>query len=380
MRTDNSTKSKNSGQFYDVAIIGAWASGIFASIHIPENLNIILLEKTGKIASKVLLSWGERCNVSNMYIDKETDFCGKNKKVLHSLFHSFSQYDMLDWLEKQWIQVQEEENGRLLLKSGDACELVYMFEKKLQKKNITLKKNFPVISLEKKDDIFFITWESMNLRVKKVVIATGGKSFAQVGTDGYGYSLAKKFWIKIIPPYKWLTGINTQEDLSVLAGIKVEKLRLKVSAQWKIISEETGSILFTHFWISGPIVFNTSLKLWEYARKNGVEQDENIFLKENIELWVDFSKKEIPKKCKSFFNISQENTQIKLLFNDFRSWKEAKVSGGWVALDELSKNFESKKLPWLYFIGEVVDLTGKTGGYNLQLAWSMGYHLAKNIV
>lgn len=386
MNKDSFSKSENlqkenflDKKVYDIAIIGAWASGIFASIHIPENLNVILLEKMGKVASKVLLSWGERCNVSNMYIDMETDFCGENKKVLHSLFHSFSQYDMIDWLEKEWIKIKEEENGRLLLQSGNASELVSLFEKKLQKKNITLRKNFAVVSLEKKEDIFYISWEKYRIEAKKVVIATGGKSFAQVGTDGYGYTLAKSFWIKIIPPYKWLIGINTQEDLSSLAWVKGENLKIKVKSNEKIIIVEKGNLLFTHFGISWPIIFNTSLKLWEYARGCGIKKDENLFLKENIELILDFSETNTPKRCEKFFNLSEEKKEISLHFNDFRSWKEAKVSGGWVALDTLNKNLESKEVPWLYFIGEVLDITGKTGGYNLQLAWSTGYHLAKNI-
>ncbi len=380
-------------KIYDIAIIGGWASGIFASLHLPKNLSKIILEKTDKIGSKVLLSWGERCNISNMYIEDEEDYVGENKKIILSLFHKFSQYDMLDWLKEKGIQTHIEDNGRILLSRGKSEEIVNLFKKEMNKNEVELKTNFSIENIEKEEDYFTIySWDaSIKLEIfqkqevsrenkilaKKVIIATGGKSFAQIGTDGWGYTLAKKFDISLVEPYKWLCGITTKQDLSHLSGTSVI-LDFFIYAEGKLIYSTKGSLLFTHFWISWPVVFNGVLKIWEYLRKKSITSEEINYIKENIEIKLLFSPENITKKINDFFVFEGEEKEATLHINDFRSWKEAKVTGGGIKLNELNKNFESKKVPWLYFIGEVLDITGKSGGFNLQLAWSEAYTLAKS--
>jgi predicted flavoprotein YhiN len=412
-------------KIYDIAIIGGWASGIFTSLHLPKNLSKIILEKTDKIGSKVLLSWGERCNISNMYIEDEEDYVGENKKILLSLFHKFSQYDMLDWLKEKGIQTHIEDNGRILLSSGKSEEIINLFKKEMSKNEVELKTNFPIENIEKEEDYFTIySWDaSIKLEIsqkqevwgrnffvkwaylwvsdwakkfsdekvqsfseisrenkifaKKVIIATGGKSFAQIGTDGWGYTLAKKFDISLVEPYKWLCGITTKQDLSHLSGTSVI-LDFFIYAEGKLIYSTKGSLLFTHFWISWPVVFNGVLKIWEYLRKKWITSEETNYIKENIEIKLLFSPENITKKINDFFVFEGEEKEATLHINDFRSWKEAKVTGGGIKLNELNKNFESKKVFWLYFIGEVLDITGKSGGFNLQLAWSEAYTLAKS--
>lgn len=364
-------------KIYDIVIIGGWASGIFASLHLPKNLSKIILEKTDKIGSKVLLSWGERCNVSNMYIEDEEDYVGENKKILLSLFHKFSQYDMLDWLKEKGIQTHIEDNGRIILSRGKSEEIVNLFKKEMSKNEVKLKTNFPVETLEKEKDFFMIfSWENKIL-AKNVIIATGGKSFAQIGTDGWGYTLAKNFDISLVEPYKWLCGITTKQDLSHLSGTSII-LYFFIYTEGKLIYSTKGSLLFTHFWISWPVVFNGVLKIWEYLRKKWITNEEINYIKENIEIKLLFSPENITKKINDFFLFEGEEKEAILHINDFRSWKEVKVTGGGVKLNELNKNFESKKVPGLYFIGEVLDITGKSGGFNLQLAWSEAYTLAKS--
>lgn len=364
---------------FDIAIVGGGASGIFSAIHLPKNLSKIILEKTNKIGTKVLLSGWERCNVSNMYIEDEKDYVGENKKILLSLFHHFSQYDMIHWLEKEGIKTHTEDNGRIILDSGKSEEIVKLFEKKIQENDAILKTNFSVNDIEKKDDIFVILWENgEKICAKKVIIATGGKSFAQIGTDWWGYNLAKKFGIEIVEPYKGLCGITTKEDFSSLSWISC-LVECNIYDKEKNFFKEKWNMLFTHFWISWPLIFHIVLKIGEYIRNKGITYENEIaYIKENIDVKLIFSWNNIPKKILNFPLFDKEKNEIILKINDFRSWKEAKVTGGGVKLNELNKNFESKKVSGLYFIGEVLDITGKSGGFNLQLAWSEAYVLAKS--
>ncbi len=362
---------------YDLAVIWAWAAGIFACINAPKTMSKILIEKNEKIGKKVLLSGGERCNVSNIDITPENDYFGKNKKVLHSLFKKFSNYDMIDWLESRWVQTHIEDRGRIILHSGKAQELVTLLEKELRENNTQILCNFWVESLKKEDEIFVIqSWET-KIYAKKVVVSTGGKSFAQVGTDGWGYRLAKEFGIELVEPYKWLCALITKEDLKELSGSTVF-LTFRLFDDTKEIYSEYGSFLFTHFWLSGPLVFNGVIRLWEHLREKWIHQDEHLYIKDHIHAKLVFDSEHLTKRVRDFFGLDEENMETTLHINDLRSWAEAKVTWGGVVVDELDKHFQSKKVPGLYFIGEVLDLTGKTGGFNLQVAWSAGYVVWKS--
>lgn len=190
-----------SQEIYDVCIIGAGAAGMFAAIHAPKEMKKCILEKTQKIGTKVLMSGGERCNVSNIDIEPERDYFGKNTKALHSLFQRFSNYDMIDWLETRGIRTHIEDRGRIILHSGMATELVDILGKELKKNNTEIFYNTPVESVKVRDDgIFEVSPDSgesgLEKKVflaKRLVIASGGKSFAKVGTDGWGYKIAAQF-------------------------------------------------------------------------------------------------------------------------------------------------------------------------------------------
>ena len=372
-----------SEKIYDLAVIGAGAAGMFACIWAPKEMSKILLEKNEKIGKKVLLSWGERCNVSNVDIKPEEDYFGSNKKALYSLFKKFSNYDMIDWIESRWVKTHIEDRGRIILHSGKAQELLVLLESELKKNNTEIRCNFAVEDVEKEWDIFIIrkkeseTGQIQVLKAKRVVVSSGGKSFAQVGTDGWGFRLAKKFDIALSEPYKWLCGMITKEDLKELSGSTLF-LEFQLFDDIKMIYSEYGSFLFTHFGLSGPLVFNGVIRLWEYLREKWIVEDDVTYIKDHINITLIFNNNHMTKRVRDFFNLSEENMGAQLRVNDLRTWAEAKVTGGGVLVDELDKNFQSKKVPWLYFIGEVLDLTGKTWGFNLQVAWSAGYVVGKS--
>lgn len=172
----------------------------------------------------------------------------------------------------------------------------------------------------------------------------------------------------------------TREDLSEISGSTVFVDISLLDGEKLIYSESDGSFLFTHFGISGPMIYNAVVKLGEYLRSKNISAgQESAYISQNISLEIHFSENSMTKKLEKFFSLSPENMEITLHINDLRSWHEAKVTGGWVLLDELDKNFQSKIIPHLYFIGEVIDITGKTGGFNLQSAWSQGYVVGKSL-
>lgn len=361
---------------------------MFACIHSSPTLKKLLLEKNNGLGKKVLLSGWERCNVSNISIDPEEDYFGKNKKALFSLFKKFSNYDMISWLEERWVQTHIEDRGRIILHSGKSQELLVLLQKELQNSNTEIRLNTPIFDVDKEGEVFKVSSEGEVFYSKKVIISTGGKSFAQVGTDGWGFRMAEKFGIKLVEPYKGLCALVTRQDLSPLSGTTVF-LEVQIYDDDKEIYREYGSFLFTHFGISGPLIFNGVLKIGEVLRDKWINTDTELaYMREHIRVKLVFNEEHMTKKIRDFFGFDSSSPsqgevrwgfETWLNVNDMRTWAEAKVTGGWIELDELTNTFESKKIPWLYFIGEVLDLTGKTGWFNLQVAWSEGYVVGKSL-
>ena len=379
-------------EIYDIIVIGSGAAGMFACIHSSPTLKKVLLEKNNALGKKVLLSGGERCNVSNISINPEEDYFGKNKKALYSLFKKFSNYDMISWLEERWVQTHIEDRGRIILHSGKSQELLVLLKKELALAGTEIRLNTPILDVEKEGEIFTVHSEWEIFYGRKVIVSTGGKSFAQVGTDGWGFRMAEKFGIKLVDPYKWLCALVTRQDLSPLSGTTVF-LEVQIYDDNKEIYREYGSFLFTHFGISGPLIFNGVLKIGEVLRDKWIGSDgELAYMREHIKVKLVFNEEHMTKKIRDFFGFKEwphpnsllkswegEKMEAWLDVNDMRTWAEAKVTGGWIELDELTNTFESKKIPGLYFIGEVLDLTGKTGWFNLQVAWSEGYVVGKSL-
>ena len=380
----------------DIIIIWAWAAGLFAAINIPSKYHKVILEKNTKPWVKVLLSWWERANVSNMDIEGERDYFGQNKKALRSILTRYNQWDIMSWFSENGINIIEEDRWRLILESWDSKELLEVIVRKAKENNSEIKTEQNVIQIKKVDGVFEVNtdaWEKSY--AKKVIVSSGWKSFFQVGTTWEWYNFAKEFWLNIIPPTRALWWLSTKKDLSNISGSSCEvevSIFDKSDPKKNIIYYEKWPLLFTHFWVSGPIIFNAWNAIWEYiswlkldiSNKNFWEIDiifEN-YLKENIYLELTFDIENTPKKIVKFFSLDvpinrngtqEENNLISLDLQNWRSWKEAKATWGWVNINELDKYMQSKKESGLFFIGEVCDITWKTGGFNLQWAWSSAY-------
>ena len=318
--------------------------------------------------------------MTNIDITPEDDYFGENIKAVHGLFAKFSNYDMIEWVEKHGITTCIEDRGRVILESGKSKDLLDLLIKESKKNNTEIQTGSDIVKVEKIDGIFNVeTTRGEVFKAKKLIVATGGKSFSQVGTDGFGYAIAKEFGIEMTDPYRGLCGITTREDVSELSGSTLD-LTLSVFDGKKLLYSEQGAFLFTHTGLSGPIVFNAVIALGEHLRKNGIkESQQKAYFEENITIKLTFDEENMTKKVKAFFTLNEEKNEEVFHLRDLKTWAEAKVTGGGVKLDELTNIFESKKTEHLYFIGEVLDLTGKTGGFNLQQAWATGYVCGKGL-
>jgi len=411
---------------YDVIIIWAGASGLFAWIHLPKNLKKLILEKTAKPGMKVLLSWWERANVSNMDIVPERDYFTQNKKFLISIFSRYTNWDIMSFFASNWINIVEEDRWRLVLESWNSRELLDLLLRETKKNWCELKVNQDVkeviplflsqvppsisphgreeatgwstpfspggkgwdrgtellgriervIQTEWGQKIYEIKTESSEIyRAKNVIISSGGKSFSHVWTTGEWYNIAKSLWLRIIPPYRTLCGMSTKRDLSEISWVSCElDITLIDINNKKEIYKEFWPMLFTHFGISGPIVFNLSNSIWEYLNNIWIKEiDFEKYILDNLSINLVFDIEKTPKRIVKFFELNQEKQEINLELQNWTSWKEAKATWWWIDLDELDKYMQSKKYPWLFFIWEVVDVTWKTWWFNLQWAWSSAY-------
>ncbi len=350
---------------YDVLIIGWGASGLFCSMFLPKERKKCIIEKTDKLGSKVLLSGWERCNLTNINLDSELHYVGQSLKSLPSLFHGFWPEDMISFLHDHGIETNVEEYGRVMLKSGKAKQLVEFLIDESKKNETEHLLSHEVHSITKSDEhIFVVTTSAGVFSAKHVIVATWGMTYPQIGASSFAYELAEQLWLTLSTPRPALCGIETKEDLSLLAGNTVQAM-LTLYRDNKVFYSAKWPLLFTHTWISWPIVFDATLYIDDVSKYS---------------LQLDFDLSWTSKKVMQYFKLVEGDTIRDFRIKALKSIQEAKVSVWWILLKDLDQGFQSKRIPWLYFIGESLDITGKTWWYNLQRAWTSAYICAKKIV
>lgn len=390
---------------YDVVIIWWWAAGLFTGICLDKKIKKIVLEKNAKPGIKVLLSGWERANVSNMDIEPMRDYFTQNKKFLLSIFAKYSNWDIMSFFAENNVNIVEEDRSRLILESWDSKELLACLLDNLQKnkcelwnwdwvENIIPRENNQLTG-EWKNTLKYLEWDSPDgdwkykvvttagkkYFTKNVVMSAWGKSFSHVWTTGDWYNMAEKLWVKMTPTHPCLCGISTKTDLKEISGVSAKvSMKFIDKSNNKVIYSEVWPILFTHFWVSGPIIHNVSVVAWEYLNGLNIpESDYEKYFCDNFALELDIPLENATKSMIKFFDLHPENTFVNIDLHSFRSLKEAKATSGWIDTNELDNNMQSKKHKWLYFNGEVVDVTGKTWGFNLQWAWSSAFVTAEHI-
>lgn len=396
-----------------VIVIGGGASGMMAAIAAKRNGNdVTLLEKNEKLGKKLFITGKGRCNLTNASdINSHMNNLMSNPKFMYSAFNAFNADDIVALIEESGIKTKVERGNRVFPKSDKSSDVIKALKNQLGGVNVVL--NYEVKTITKVEH-FKINDE---YTCDYLIIATGGLSYKSTGSTGDGYKFAKQFGHETTKTYPSLVPFNIKEDYcKELQGLSLKNVNLKLFDQDKVLYEELGEMLFTHFGVSGPLVLSASSFV---ADKPSGEYRISIDLKPALDTQTldkrilrDFEKYKnknfnnslselLPKKLipiiiklsgideyKKVNEITKEERQrlvslIKdLEFNvdGLRGYDEAIITKGGIDVKEINpKTMESKKVEGLYFVGEVLDLDSLTGGYNLQLAWSTGYVAGSSI-
>lgn len=396
---------------YDVIIIGGGASGLYCAAHI-ENAKVLLIEKKDRVGLKILASGSGQCNLTHSgYIKDFLDKYGQKKSFVKPTLTAHDNKTVVRFFEKLGVVCVEREDGKVFPSSLKASDIVGALKKAC--KDAIIKLDESVVGVEKCSDGYRVFTEKGTYTGRALVVATGGKSYPALGSSGDGYNFAGQFGMEVITVKPGLTGVVLRDKLfSELQGISVEKVILTlVSAQAQSIRYE-GSILFTHFGLSGPVIINNSrdFNRGDHLKVNFVSEDPNKFEQLLLDLIQHDGEKPVsffinriplPEKLKSLLLKNQEidrNGKLAELTRAKRKWmiqrltefeveienligfNQAMVTVGGVSIDAVDKKtMESKCHTGLYFVGEVLDVDGDTGGYNLQWAFSSGYAAANHI-
>ena len=389
---------------YDIAIIGGGPAGIIAAIASSATSNVILLEKNSSLGKKLLLTGGGRCNITNNKPPKKLlSFYDKKNFLKHSFF-AFTNEDLYSLFDFDFI---EEDNNRIFPESEKSIDVLNGLKKHL--KNVEIRLNYEV---RKITDNFIINDE---IKAKKVIMTTGGVTYPQTGCNIDNFSLIKEPLTKI----KYgLSPLITKEKLSKIAGITLNNVECSYKK-----SKVKGNVLISHVGLTGPGIIDLSSIISKKMDYNILNKDNNLGCEINIDLTPDISYEDLKNKFDKDFQ-KKGKTHIKnylkeFLANNFIEYflnrvgitpttqlsrinkKEknrlienlkrltfeivdfnkdlAKITIGGIDLENInSKTMESKITPNLYFAGEILDLDGPTGGYNLKIAFSTGFLAGKS--
>lgn len=372
---------------YDVIIIGCGAAGLMAASQLIRRKKSVLIIDMGKNpARKVAISGGGNCNFTNLRAD-HTHYFGKNPRFVMSALSQFSSKDTLNWVMAHNVKYIEKEPGRYFCKNGAGDFLNALLHDAI---GAQIKYNTNVIDIEKSGDIFTVKTTNGDYFSQSVIVATGGISYPHLQVSNIGHVIAKKFGHKVEPPRPALCAIKTKSFDSALAGIS---LPVEIMVNKHKINDD---LLFTHFGIGGPAIYRATLINPKEMIIN-FAPDVNIFeLLKNTKQTngkksvVGVLSTILPNKLARFLcddsrNIADlkdaELKQIANKINHFEitdgiaiGFQSAEVTFGGISTDKISsKTMESKLCPGLFFVGEVLDITGDLGGFNIQWALSSGH-------
>ena len=398
-----------------IGIIGGGASGMFCAAQLNEyGQNVTVLEKSSDTLKKLLITGNGRCNVTNLKSNAEfLENVLHNANFLHSALNMFSPYDMIDFLNNNGVDIKIENNDRVFPATNKSITIKNCFDN--QSNKVNLKLNTEVISIDKINDKFIVKTNNGNYSFDVVIIATGGVSYPTTGSSGDGYKFAESFEIDTIKPRGALCGIRLKNIPDNFEGMPLNcKLSLKSNS--KVLCYNAGEFLFTNYGVSGPNVFTLTSKIDKYSINGDMLAFDfvpNDTVEEIIENLKSYTKlnptKFVVHAIASMVNLkiaklilknlnmpeNKQSAQISKVemqnianslknyefeIENFDNTERATITRGGINIKEINpKTMESKKVPNLYFIGEVLDVDGLSGGYNLQIAYSTAYTCATHL-
>ena len=389
---------------YDVIVIGGGAAGLMCSIEAGKRKrSVCLIEHTSKIAEKIRISGGGRCNFTNLY-SSDRNFISKNIHFSKSAFGKYDQNDFVGLVSKHNIEYYEKKLGQLFCKKS-AREIIEMLISECKDQDVKIKLETSVITISKEKDTYFLKTNKGNFLSKSLVVATGGLSIPKIGATDLGYRIAKQFNLNVTNLFPALVPLtfknDTLEFCKNLAGISIN-----ASVAIDKISFEEG-LVFTHRGVSGPSILQIS-SYWKKGKSISINLLPSVNFyqiltnkrlnsaKTNISnILSEYLPKNLAIAICDKLNINKKisetsNNDFRKLTNFVHNWsivpdgtegyKTAEVTIGGVSTNEISSTtMECKKHSGLYFIGEVLDVTGHLGGHNFQWAWSSGFVAGQHV-
>lgn len=397
----------------EVLIIGAGPAGLFAAIHCKGH-NVLVLEKNASPGKKLLISGTGRCNLT--HDSKLSDFFdhyGENQRFLKTALHSFTNTDLIRFLNDHGLETVVDKNGKVFPASQKAQDVLDVLINVCNKNKVEIAYNQQIEEIKKTETGFEVKTKSGIFTSRILVISTGGMSYPATGSTGDGYHFAKQLGHTIVPPKPSLSPVFIRDyTMASISGVSVQNKTVYLYRGGKKITEHSGDIGFTHKGLSGPGILDFSRHILskDVLKVNFIEMKTDDFRNELISVSATSGKTAIQTYLKKFdlpksmvllilqsINIQPEfrlgditKVQRNNLVTAFCEYpfvvekvggfNTAMVTAGGVNLDEVNaKTMESKLVPGLYFAGEVLDIDGDTGGYNLQAAFSTGYLAGKRM-
>ena len=379
---------------FDVIIIGAGAAGLFCAIHAGKRgRKVLVLEHNAQVGRKIIISGGGRCNFTNCEVKPE-NFVSNNPHFCKSALARYTPNDFIELVKKHRIEFYEKKLGQLFCRDSSR-QIVELLLTGCRRAKVEIRTGCAVWNVSK-NGLFEIETTEGNFTAESLVIATGGLSFPKIGATDFGYRIARQFNLKIVetkPALVPLVSSNSDSNFKQLAGVSIDA---SVSFGKQSFRE---NILFTHRGISGPAILQIS-NYWQKDKAVSIDLSPTAsvleFLENNRESKQNLDNvlsRIVPNRFAEIFTAQQfankplnqigvkEREQIACALNDWQiefsgteGYDKAEVTTGGISTAELSsQTMESKRVKNLYFIGEVIDVTGWLGGYNFQWAWASGF-------
>ena len=406
----------------DIVIVGAGAAGLAAGIFAAEAARargparIVILDGAKRIGAKILISGGGRCNVTHERVT-HADFNG-SPHIVRNILAAFGVEATRRWFASLEVELKREETGKLFPVTDQARTVLHALTARCEKLKVVIHLHHRVQDIIPQPDAsgspsFLIRHEHGAMSACRVILATGGRSLPKSGSDGGGWSIVRRLGHEVTPTYPALVPLILTPDMfhAELSGVSQE-VELTTQVDGRVVDRRRGSLLWTHFGVSGPVVMDAS-RFWTRARGEGAEVEMRCNVlpdmnREEAERWLKARIAEQPKRALAklitghlpdrfaaalcrFLGIDpsmssgqvtreQRNvlvqglTQLRLPILRDRGWNYAEVTAGGVPLNEINfRTMESRKVPGMYLIGEMLDCDGRIGGFNFQWAWTTGY-------
>lgn len=402
-----------------MAIIGAGAAGMAAAIFAAESvpgLKVVLIESARRPGAKILVSGGGRCNVTNEAVTP-ADYCGGPSTIVRNVLRAFDEHRTLAWMSGLGVKLKLEPTGKYFPESDEARTVVAGLFSRLGQLKIELRTGVKVNRLVPVEGGFeiYAAQQKPEVIATRVIMATGGLALPRSGSDGAGLRWMRAVGHNVVPTTPALAPLRVNEgpwgkgSPGALSGLTVEGRLTLMSGSGKKLAETTGSLLFTHFGLSGPAAMNFSRHLARYR----LEQPEDtpqvglglscFATLEEADAWLQAQAAAHPKRQVSTVLEQQMPERLAAIFTDKserigdvtrerrldlarrlvvapihvegdRGYAFAETTAGGIDLREIdAATMESRKLPGLYLCGEILDVDGRIGGFNFQWAWSTGY-------